>query len=287
MAQTAHLGITLLEAAQAQKEVTANEAFVRIDALLNGGTAQPPLAAPPASPVDGDVYLVGASASGAWVGKDGQIAYFDQLWRFIAPRDGSTIWVNSAQQFYVYDSVGGWEAASVHPQAASARTMMLPASMFAPQLTGGCAPLAQLSLGSGKPEVRTLNFDANVDEFAQCILTLPANWDEGSLSAEFLWSHASVSGAFGVVWSLEALMAGNTEALGQSFGSNTNQLDTGGTADTLYVSPVSGAVTPAGSIAAENALLLRVSRVATHANDTLAVDARLHAVRLLYSTVGI
>ena len=46
MANTPHLGITLLEQSQAQKEVTVNEAFYRIDALvsftfnLGGGALQ-------------------------------------------------------------------------------------------------------------------------------------------------------------------------------------------------------------------------------------------------------
>jgi hypothetical protein len=51
MAITAHLGITLIEQAQAQKEVTANEAFARMDAVLNRGANQAGVNTPPVSPL--------------------------------------------------------------------------------------------------------------------------------------------------------------------------------------------------------------------------------------------
>jgi hypothetical protein len=47
MATTNHLGLTLLEQSQAQKDVTANEAFARIDAILNTGMQDHTQSAPP------------------------------------------------------------------------------------------------------------------------------------------------------------------------------------------------------------------------------------------------
>lgn len=103
MATTSHLEITLLEQSQAQKEITINEAFARIDAVLNGGVIDRDLATPPGSPAAGDVYIVGASPTGAWAGKAGQVAYFDQVWRFITPREGLMLWVNDENLRLVYD----------------------------------------------------------------------------------------------------------------------------------------------------------------------------------------
>ena len=102
MTITAHLGITLLEAAQAQKEMTVNEALARIDAVLNGGAIDKDLASPPGSPAAGDVYIVAASPTGDWAGKAGQVAYFDQIWRFIVPREGLMLWVADEDAHYVY-----------------------------------------------------------------------------------------------------------------------------------------------------------------------------------------
>jgi hypothetical protein len=107
MANTPHLTITLLEQAQAQKEVTVNEALFRIDAVLNSGANDKDLATPPVSPVAGDVYIIPASATGAWAGKTGQVAYFDQIWRFIVPNAGLMLWVIDEAKHYVYNA-GVW-----------------------------------------------------------------------------------------------------------------------------------------------------------------------------------
>lgn len=85
MVTTPHLGLTLVEQSQAQKEVTVNMALMRIDAVLNNAAISRAVSAPPTEPQEGDVYIVGAAAADSWAGKDGQIAYFEQIWRFIVP----------------------------------------------------------------------------------------------------------------------------------------------------------------------------------------------------------
>ncbi len=109
MTATPRLGLTLIEQSQAQKEVTANAAFARIDALLGAGVISNALAAPPGSPSDGDAYIVAASATGAWAGKEEYIAYYSAGWQFIAPAEGMTLWVNSDSRLYSYDG-GDWVA---------------------------------------------------------------------------------------------------------------------------------------------------------------------------------
>lgn len=108
MATTSHLEITLLEQSQAQKEITINEALARIDAVLNTGVVDRDLASPPGSPAEGDAYIVAASPTGAWSGKAGQVAYYDQIWRFIAPREGLTLWVND-ENIHVVHNGTGWQ----------------------------------------------------------------------------------------------------------------------------------------------------------------------------------
>lgn len=54
------------------------------------------LTTPPGSPADGDIYVVGASATGAWAGKDKQLAAWDAslstpAWFFVTPFDGLTV----------------------------------------------------------------------------------------------------------------------------------------------------------------------------------------------------
>lgn len=109
MVTTPHLGLTLVEQSQAQKEVTVNMALMRIDAVLNSAAISRALSTPPTEPQEGDVYIVGAVATDSWAGKEGQIAYFEQVWRFIAPNDGMMLWVQDEAAHVVFTG-GVWAA---------------------------------------------------------------------------------------------------------------------------------------------------------------------------------
>jgi len=52
-------------------------------------------------------------------------------------------------------------------------------------------------------------------------------------------------------------------------------------ADQLYLAPESAVITPGGGWAAGDLIILEVTRKATHVNDTLAIDARLHGLKLM------
>jgi len=103
MATTNHLGITLVDPSQSQKEVTVNAALTRIDAFLNNGAKSRVTSTPPGSPAAGDLYIVGSSPTGAWTGQAHQLAYFDQVWQFIVPGTGMLLWVDDESLVYVYN----------------------------------------------------------------------------------------------------------------------------------------------------------------------------------------
>ena len=71
-----HLLLPYLLASQAQKHVTHNKALRLLDGLVHLAVLDRELAAPPASPADGDRYIVASGATGAWAGWDGSIAYW-------------------------------------------------------------------------------------------------------------------------------------------------------------------------------------------------------------------
>src|SRR3989344_8476869 len=86
---TARFALPLLAMAQAQKEVTHNEALPLLDALVQPVVEDGPQAVPPSAPVAGQGWIVGAAASGAWVGEEGALALWTSGgWRFVAPRPG-------------------------------------------------------------------------------------------------------------------------------------------------------------------------------------------------------
>ncbi|MBI4275440.1 MAG: DUF2793 domain-containing protein [Rhizobiales bacterium] len=111
MTSTTNLGLPFIEASQAQKHVTHNEALRVLDALVMLSVIDRDLSAPPQSPADGDRYLVKAGGSGAFVGKDNQIANFsDSAWTFYPPRLGWTCYVVDEGMLLGWNGEA-WEAA--------------------------------------------------------------------------------------------------------------------------------------------------------------------------------
>lgn len=94
MAETRRFGAPLLEAGQAQKHVTVNEALTRLDALAGGVVLSRTLAVAPSAPDDGDLYIVPADAGGPWAGRAGMLALWDNgAWLFAPPIAGRRVWV--------------------------------------------------------------------------------------------------------------------------------------------------------------------------------------------------
>jgi hypothetical protein len=113
MTTTPHLALPLIAAAQAQKHVTHNEALFAVDALLHCAVKDKDLAAPPASPAEGDRYIVAGAATGAWVGKTGHVAARqDGAWRFYPPQAGWIAFVVDELQLYHFNGTA-WAAGVV------------------------------------------------------------------------------------------------------------------------------------------------------------------------------
>lgn len=102
-------GLPLLFAGQSQKEVFVNEAHALIDALLHPaveGEAEDP----PATPAEGECWLVGAAPTGAWAEHVGALASYQAGgWIFAAPRDGMRVLDRATGQDIRY--LGGWQRA--------------------------------------------------------------------------------------------------------------------------------------------------------------------------------
>jgi hypothetical protein len=104
MTDSTNLGLSYLEAAQAQKHVTVNESLRRLDALVLLAIEDKDLTAPPGSPADGARYLPHATATGAWAGKEDYVAhYVDGAWEFYPPREGFVAYVRDEDLFYFHN----------------------------------------------------------------------------------------------------------------------------------------------------------------------------------------
>ena len=110
MAETNKLELPLLASGQAQKHVTVNEGFARLDALTQLSIEALEATVHPASPVEGEVYAIGSGASGDWIGQDGKLALFQNGgWVFVTPYDGWQGWLKEGGTPVQYTG-SGWVA---------------------------------------------------------------------------------------------------------------------------------------------------------------------------------
>ena len=123
MSSSPRFQLPLLDAAQAQKHITLNEALVRADALASARVESLVLTTPPLGAVDGEAYVVGESATGDWSGEDGKLALFlNGGWDFLTPWSGMTVWVEDqrATAIFVGDT---WLPGRVGGAAGGAATL--------------------------------------------------------------------------------------------------------------------------------------------------------------------
>ena len=115
---TTHLLLPYILAAQAQKHVTHNEALRLLDAMVQLSVMDRDLMAPPASPADGDRYIVASGATGLWAGWDLNVTtWVDGVWMRLVPRPGWLAWIADEATFFMWNG-SAWQSVGV-PQDVS------------------------------------------------------------------------------------------------------------------------------------------------------------------------
>jgi Protein of unknown function (DUF2793) len=80
-----------------------------LDSLVAGAVEEPPRADPPAAPVVGACYIVGATPTGDWSSTAQYVAAFTSAgWRLMPPQEGMTFYVRSTGVWAVFRG-GAWE----------------------------------------------------------------------------------------------------------------------------------------------------------------------------------
>lgn len=158
-------------------------------------------------------------------------------------------------------------------------TIWMPASAMTARTTSGAASGSAEST-TNKVMIETLDFDTAADEFAQFSVAFPKSWNNGTVTAQFYWSNASGTGT--VAWAIQGMALADSDVIDTAFGTAVVTTDTMITAGDLHVSPTSTAVTIAGTPGDDELVYFQVYRDVSA--DTLGVDARLHGVKLFYTT---
>jgi hypothetical protein len=107
---TPRFALPYIQASQAQKEVTHNEALLMVDALVSLSLEDRHLSAPPISPQNGQVWFINGAGSGSWSGQSNKLAHYDSgQWYFYVVPDGLRAWIKDEAGYFVY-SGGSWSA---------------------------------------------------------------------------------------------------------------------------------------------------------------------------------
>lgn len=127
MVKTANLELPLVQAAQAQKHVTVNEALALLDAAAQLRLASVTEVDPPAVAADGMAFFVPPGANGEWAVHSGRLAVFSNGgWTYVTPRTGWRGWIVDRAEAAVFDGVTWAEGAlsiSLHGAAFRAETV--------------------------------------------------------------------------------------------------------------------------------------------------------------------
>lgn len=166
------------------------------------------------------------------------------------------------------------------------QTIWVPAGAMVPTTTAG-ATYTETELATNDVMVAAMHFDTASDEKAQFGIQMPKGWDEGTVVAQVVWSHPSTTTNFDVTFALRAVAFADGDAGDAAFGTAQTMKDTGGTTDDIYISPESAAITIAGSPSPEEYVVFELYRdvdgAGTAGDDDLAVDARVHGVKIHYT----
>jgi hypothetical protein len=174
----------------------------------------------------------------------------------------------------------GLKWAAVSASGGGSTNVWIPAAQWIPRTTTGCG-IDSRELSTNKINTDELLFDAGTDEFAQCMIVMPSNWNAGTITAKFHWTASTGSGD--VIWGLSGRAYANDDALDQAQGTAQTVTDTLTATNDLDISSATGAITLGGTAAAGNPVIFEVYRDANAGGDTLAADARLLGVEISYT----
>jgi hypothetical protein len=245
-----------------------------IDAILQAGVLDKDLTTPPGSPTDGDRYIVGSGAGGAWAGHDDEIAVWYDVtaaaptgeWVFIVPKTGWRVDVADEGGLAYRYSGSAWASTA---SGVTTGILWIDYTRF----YGGSAVNAR----AGFYAFRQYNGDADNDSYATMIL--PA--DFGSLVRFDVHFSMNNSNAGNMVWRLGTKKRATTESLATTFNETDNTI-AGPTVDVLKIATLTAPSTT-GWAAGDEIHLKMTRRAAADTNDVNPDGALLIALVMHYN----
>ena len=162
--------------------------------------------------------------------------------------------------------------------AGGSTNLWIPASAWIPKSTAGCG-VDSRETTTNDQNFDELLFDTGSDEFADALVVMPSNYNNSTVRARFYWTAASGSGT--VEWAIQGRAFANDDSLDTAAGTKQSVNDTLIAADDMHVTSATSACTIGGTPSSGTPIQFTIYRDVSE--DTLAVDARLLGVEILFN----
>ena len=163
-------------------------------------------------------------------------------------------------------------------------TIFVPAAAMEPAVTTAPAANNVVEIGTSLFAARTLDFATGADNYAYFGIQMPKSWDVSeALILQYVWS-ATSSNTETVMWGAAALSLRDDSSLTEGFAAATplGAVDVNtAAANDIYITP-EVSITVTNTPAKEDYVMFEISRIV--GSDSLAVAARLHGIKIHYTT---
>jgi len=271
IAKKLYVGTDLDVDGTANLDIVDIDGAVQLDATFTSG-------------VDGtgyDVKFFGATASAYMLwDEDVDDLILAGAARLVVPEDnlvlGSTAVTSTATELNLLEGAGTLNYVGK-------QSIWVPALAMKPTSSNGCAAITSVETTSGYPDMNVLDFDKDSDEFAQFTVAFPKSWNLGTVTFQVFWS--GIAATTGVSWFVQAVAMNDNQDIGVAYGTAVGvDDDAQGAVEELLVSAESGEVTIAGTPADDDLCFFSIYRDVSGGNDDMAGDARLHGIKIFYTT---
>ena len=178
---------------------------------------------------------------------------------------------------------GVLKSATAAVKIAGLETMWVPASAMYGATTNP-ADAQQVETTAIRPDMKVLDFDAGTKEYAQFSVAFPKSWNEGTITYQCYWTPSNTNTG-NCLFQLQGVAVGDGDTIDVAYGTGIEVTDAGiGTVEDQQISPVSSAVTIAGSPAVGEQTYFQLLRLAADGSDTFTGDARVLGIRLFFTT---
>ena len=178
---------------------------------------------------------------------------------------------------------GVLKSATAAVKIAGLETIWVPASaMYGP--TTNPADAAQVETTAARPDLKVFDFDASTVQYTQFSVAFPKSWNEGTVTYQVYWS-PSTTNTGNCIFALQGVSVGDGDTIDVAYGTQQNITDAGiGTVEDQQVSPVSSAMTIAGSPAVDQQTYFQFFREASSGADTFTGESRVLGVKIFFTT---